>query len=246
MFDPTIIAALIGAIAAVAIAIIPFAMKRREARTSGKSPAPGTVVPAERNVTEDSEPGSDLRISSLDGFMRLQQLDGHPTIEYSGRTVHCGGCKVEFELSHNGLGREPITLLGMIPVVTDFDASRHTGLDYQLAGDELHAAGTAHVHEFRLTIIDGQVQPGKWILDPTSGSFERCDDSGNMLSAKAFDAQDSNQFKFLHDEADANTIRGFVLSVGVGLFALHFEFVYSVGGQERRHSSEKVWLYSRN
>lgn len=183
---------------------------------------------------------SDLAVSSLRAPQRTRPLAGHPVLAPAGydAPVHTGGVQVSLTLAHNGAGNRSINVHALVLEVASFEGRSVPELAYRIEEEAVHGAGTVRPHVFQVTVAGERVEPARWILDATRGIVVRA------RSANFLDTPDPRVLTFPADGADIEEIQGTILAVEPGLYELKLVLYYSVGGADRQHACEPLWLYS--
>jgi len=177
--------------------------------------------------------------TSFDGPGRLAPLSGHPilTRQADGRPVYTGGFHVSFTLQHNGVGKPALILRGLALDILRYQPGPDPEYAYQIEGAAIIGAGVVKPHVFMIALLGDKPSSARWIVDSRTG------ESRVAKSANFFDTEDPRLIT-LAPEGDVEEIQGSVLAQKPGFYEMRFVFDYSVGGKDRRQTTDMVLVYS--
>jgi hypothetical protein len=180
----------------------------------------------------------DLVVTSFGGHERLEPLSGHPilTRQVDGRSVYTGGFHVDFTLSHNSVGNPAILLRGLALDILRYQRGPDPKYAYQIEGAAIIGAGGTKPHVFMITLLGEKPSAACWVVDSRTGKYRIA------RSANFFDIEGLRLITLA--PGNVAVIKGTVLAQEPGFYEVRFVFDYSVGGKDRRQSTDVILVYS--
>ena len=121
----------------------------------------------------------------------LLPLDAHAAVKWRSsddeKLVYLGGCQVNLELWHDGLGSGSIHLTELNIEVMEFNNTSIDELNEKPSGENIFAEGTAKSYRFDAIINGDGVDEIRWIIGGSPYSFQMAERPPNILSVEKFD-----------------------------------------------------------
>lgn len=180
----------------------------------------------------------------------LLPLDAHAAVKWRSsddeKLVYLGGCQVNLELWHDGLGSGSIHLTELNIEVIEFTKKSIDELNEKPKGDNIFAEGTAKSYRFDAIINGYVVENIRWIIGGSSSTFQMARRPPNILSVESFD-ESKNDVLLLNDPSDPIFFKGTIRLDAPGMYRLRFSIESSVFGERNiTVKSDEFLLYMRS
>lgn len=185
-----------------------------------------------------------VTISSFDGS-NLRPLDAHAAIKWRGsdeeKLVYLGGCQVNLELWHNGIGSDAIRLKELNIEINKFSNISIEELNKKPAGEKVFAEGTAKSYRFDAIVNGSRVDKIRWITGNSEKSFQTARYPPNIISVDEFD-ENRNDVLLLKNPSDPIFFKGTIRLGAPGMYHLRFSIESSVIGEKNNGVKSEVFL----
>lgn len=183
-----------------------------------------------------------LNLSSIDNAHSIKPMVGAPgpfTSKEGDAAVFLDGFDVSFTISHNGKGKEGISLEYIDVCLLSYTPGEDKYYQYQLAGEEIIGAGLVEPLRFFVSLdSDGVNAPRRSIVNK-EGRTELLTATGPNF----FNTEPSVYYTFTAAEPPL-IIKTNVMALEQGFYELCFRFFYRVAGKELcQYTSSKILLY---
>jgi len=219
----SVIAAITVAIVSGAFAVLKILAKRK-------------FDQSDLSFSDLSNPDS-KRVTALDGMTRIVDTK-------NDRIVFPQGCNIDLELSHNGRGRDSVTVRRIEVEVKEYEPGDNSEYTSKIEGSSIFGAGTAADHRFHISVQGKEVSLASWIIDAKKHKVELAKNQ-DLLSAEAINKEGHRLFYFDADTKKSESLRGTLIAKKTGLYQIHFHFYYSIGSKDHSYSTKAIFIYAQ-
>jgi len=193
------------------------------------------IYPPVNLVANDDACSRGLSITPLDFENRLRALPGYPVKKKQDKMIYTHGFRASFSISHSGIIRHPIKLIGLRLIVEEYQGAKDPVLAYKGNLDNIHGKGTAEVQSFQVELHGTDPIKSRWITKELRSQPSK--------SENFFDIEPPRVLTFSPNGDPGEEIDVAVTATQAGFYKTRFKFQCSTGGSDSEIYSEPIYIY---